>query len=1116
VRLITICWFALLLALSFVQSHAATQIDEGQLQQDLQQATANTKAPNHAEIVRALQGALNRLKDAKESEEKAEKYHIIINDFTKLLDDLNKKIAEENSKLPLIPSQLTTNELEQKISQTSGVLSDLEHQMQQELELSREISDSIVQIPLQQSEARQLLTETMQLLQSYQNPTTPLAEAKFSLLQAEAIARKAKINELEFAQLSVNNRQELSRMRIELCKKRHERLDQLLQSLRNHSNDERQREAEKVLERTESLAEKDRNLPDSVSTLLQTNRTLSYSLKQQTQRMNTISFAQRKVAAQTLQVRQALATIREQAQWVGVSAVLGETLRMQVARLPDMPKSQKLDRDMVQLRVDRLNFEDMLEKQQRITLIQNDGSSLNLEQQNIVDMQLKTQRKLLNVLLSGYDTEILELTKLKVADSQLVDALKEVHEVAHRHLFWVADISPFSFSYPVEVTHDLSRLLSLDTLSQLRGALMKMLTDKQTLIPILGALLVVGFSISSRRHYHALLERINSHIGKVNQDQFSLTLRTVFWSILIALPLPILWSALGYSLQNAWSYPIGVDIGIAVTETVPVLWIFMIGAAFTHPHGLFIAHFRWHPAQVARAMRFYRLSVWLIIPLMIALIFFENYSDREFAPTLGRLCFILLCIALSLVTSSFKRAGIPLYLDEAGHGDNKINRALWAVLLSAPLLAALASALGYFTTAQDLLTRLEISVAIWFFLLIIYHIVRRWMLIQRRRIAFERAKQRRADILAQRAREDDAAISSNPEGSSETEEPMINLDVISAQSLRLIRSILTMLALVAVIALWSEIHSAFGFLENIHLWDVTTTFNGVDTIQPISMGSILIVILVIIVTTQLVRNLPSLLELALLQHLDLAPGTGYAISTITKYLLMLLGGMVGFSLLGIEWVKFQWLAAALTVGLGFGLQDIFNNFISGLIILFEKPIRIGDTVTVRDLTGSVTKINTRATTISDWDRKEIIVPNKAFTTEQFINWSLSDPITRVVLTVPAPIEANSEEVTEILLITSRCCSLVLDTPAPEVYLIDIQQGIQIFELRIYAAEMSHRMPLRHEIHQLILAGYREHAIELPFPPFQIRTDRLNRITDTLNQKSKTSSGSTSSSSGSAS
>jgi miniconductance mechanosensitive channel len=258
------------------------------------------------------------------------------------------------------------------------------------------------------------------------------------------------------------------------------------------------------------------------------------------------------------------------------------------------------------------------------------------------------------------------------------------------------------------------------------------------------------------------------------------------------------------------------------------------------------------------------------------------------------------------------------------------------------------------------------------------------------------------------------------------------------------------------------------------------------------MGSLLIAMLMMTVTAQLVRNLPALLELAILQHLDLTPGTGYAISTITKYLLILFGTLLSFSMLGIEWAKFQWLVAALGLGLGFGLQEIFANFVSGLIILFEKPVRIGDTVTIRDLTGSVTKINTRATTISDWDRKEIIVPNKAFITEQFINWSLSDAITRVVLTVPAPAETNSEEVTDVLLTAARRCKLVLETPSPEVYLVDIQQGIQIFELRIYAADMDHRMPLRHEIHQLILAGYREHGITLPFPPFQARLDTLSR------------------------
>ncbi|MGL4486774.1 MAG: miniconductance mechanosensitive channel MscM [Yersinia sp. (in: enterobacteria)] len=1097
-RLIT-SWFStillLLIMLLSLPLQAATQPNETQLRKELKQAEANKGMANQAEIVQALQGALSWLADAKESDIRTQQYQKAIDNFPKLTRELRQQLAQENGNPLPVPDNMSTSELEQQVLQISSQLLELSRLSQQEQDRAREISDSLSQLPQQQSEARRILAEISTRVQAQSNSSTPAAQAQLALLQAEAIARKAKVNELELSQLSANNRQELSRLRAELYKKRQERVDAQLLTLRNNLNNQRQQTAEKALERTELLAEKGGDLPESIIQQLQINRDLSQALNQQAQRIDLISSQQRQAATQTQKVRQALSTIREQAQWLGVSTALGETLRAQVARLPDVPKSQQLDRDMAQLRVQRLQYEDMLGnlQQKNINIKQDDGSPLTAGQQRILDAQWRTQRELLNSLLSGYDTQILELTKLKVANNQLVDALSEVREATHRYLFWVADVSPISLSYPINVAHDLTRLLSLDTLAQLSGAFVMMITNQETVLPIIGALLFVGFSISSRRHYHAFLERANGQIGKVTQDHFSLTLRTVFSSILMALPLPVLWAALGFGLQNAWSYPMAIAIGNAVTATVPVLWVFMISASFAHPHGLFIAHFRWSPTQVARAMRFYRMSVWLIIPLMMALITFDNYNDREFAGTLGRLCFILLCIALSLVTNSLKRAGIPLYLDKKGSGENIVNVALWGLLLSAPLIAAMASALGYLTTSQALLARLETSVAIWFFLLVVYHIIRRWMLIQRRRIAFDRARQRRADILAQRARgEDDTPQNSSNEGAVDVEEPVIDLDVISAQSLRLVRSILTMIALVSVIALWSEIHSAFGFLENIRLWDVSSTINGIDSVQAITMGSLLIAILMMTVTAQLVRNLPALLELAILQHLDLTPGTGYAISTITKYLLILFGTLLSFSMLGIEWAKFQWLVAALGLGLGFGLQEIFANFVSGLIILFEKPVRIGDTVTIRDLTGSVTKINTRATTISDWDRKEIIVPNKAFITEQFINWSLSDAITRVVLTVPAPAETNSEEVTDVLLTAARRCKLVLETPSPEVYLVDIQQGIQIFELRIYAADMDHRMPLRHEIHQLILAGYREHGITLPFPPFQARLDTLSR------------------------
>ncbi|HHQ6627904.1 miniconductance mechanosensitive channel MscM [Serratia fonticola] len=1091
---------ALLLSLLLIQPVFAAAIpNESQLRQELKLAEGNKNAPNQAETVEALQSAINWLTERKESQNNSQQYQRVIDDFPKMTQELRRQLTLEETKILPNGENLPASDLEQLILQTSSQLLEQARLLQQEQDRTREISDSLSQLPQQQTEARRALTEVQRRLQAQgNNQTTPLALAQLALLQAEAAARKAKVDELDLAQLSANNRQELARMRADVYKTRHEKIDVQLQALRNNLNSQRQREAERALEKTEQLAEQNGDLPASLRKQLQINRELSAALNDQAQQMDLISSQQRQAAAQTLQVRQALSTIIEQSQWLSASTALGETLRAQVAILPEMPKPRQLDSAMADLRVQRLNFENQLESlpQRAKEFKQDDGSPLTSAQQRIVDAQLRTQRELLNSLLSGCDTQILELTKLKVANTQLVDALNEIQDAAHRYLFWVPDVSPITLSYPLNVAQDLTRVLSLDTLTQLSGAFVMMVTSRETLIPLFGAVLLVIFSISSRKHYHAFLARASSRVGKVTQDEFLLTLRTVFWSILVALPLPVLWAALGFGLQNAWPYPVAVAIGEGVTATLPVLWICMISAAFAHPQGLFIVHFGWPVKQVSRAMRYYQMSIWLIVPLIMALITFDNLNDREFANTLGRLCFILLCLALALVTNSLKRAGIPLYLDNKGSGENLINTALWGLLLSAPLIAALASTVGYLTTAQKLLARLETSVAIWFLLLVIYHIIRRWMLIQRRRIAFDRAKQRRADILAQRAKgeEESTHTPNSIEGAIEVDETEIDLDAISAQSLRLVRSILTMVALVSLIVLWSEIHSAFGFLENIKLWDVNSTVNGIDIAQPITLGALLIAILVLIVTMQLVRNLPALLELAVLQHLDLTPGTGYAITTITKYLLLLFGAILSFSWIGIEWSKLQWVVTALSVGLGFGMQEIFSNFISGLIILFEKPIRIGDTVTIRNLTGTVTKINTRATTISDWDRKEIIVPNKAFITEQFINWSLSDTLTRVVLTVPAPAEANTEEVTKILINSAERCSLVLDNPTPEAYLVDLQQGIQIFELRIYAAEMGHRMPLRHEIHQLILAGYREHGITLPYPPFQVRTETLSRMT----------------------
>ena len=196
-------------------------------------------------------------------------------------------------------------------------------------------------------------------------------------------------------------------MRSELAQKESEQLDAWLQALRNQLNNQRQREAEKALESTELLAENSENLPPDIVAQFKVNRELSQALNQQAQRMDLIASQQRQATNQTLQVRQALNTLREQSQWLGSSNLLGEALRAQVARLPEIPRPQQLDTEMAQLRVQRLRYEDQLGKQPQLRQIrQADGEPLTSEQNRILQAQMRTQTELLNSLLRGGDTPL--------------------------------------------------------------------------------------------------------------------------------------------------------------------------------------------------------------------------------------------------------------------------------------------------------------------------------------------------------------------------------------------------------------------------------------------------------------------------------------------------------------------------------------------------------------------------------------------------------------------------------------------------------------------------------------------------------------------------------------
>ena len=247
-------------------------------------------------------------------------------------------------------------------------------------------------------------------------------------------------------------------------------------------------------------------------------------------------------------------------------------------------------------------------------------------------------------------------------------------------------------------------------------------------------------------------------------------------------------------------------------------------------------------------------------------------------------------------------------------------------------------------------------------------------------------------------------------------------------------------------------------------------------------------ILVGLVTAVLARNLPGLIELVLQRRTQVDSGARIAFGTLTRYIVMIVGVSVSFGLLGISWSKVQWLVAALTFGLGFGLQEIVANFVSGLILLTERPVRVGDAVTVGNLQGQVSRIRIRATTITLWDRSEMIVPNKDFITTKLVNWTLSDSRRRLDIPIRVAYGSDLEQVKTSLLQVAREHPGVLEDPAPRALLMSFGNDAINFELQCFV-DFGQGLITKDGVQMAMDRAFRENGIEFALPQLQLKMRR---------------------------
>ena len=254
----------------------------------------------------------------------------------------------------------------------------------------------------------------------------------------------------------------------------------------------------------------------------------------------------------------------------------------------------------------------------------------------------------------------------------------------------------------------------------------------------------------------------------------------------------------------------------------------------------------------------------------------------------------------------------------------------------------------------------------------------------------------------------------------------------------------------------------------------------------ITLGSVLGFFVILAVGYAVSSSIRFLLREELLKRMHLSRGLPELIASTIHYLVLLLVFFFAVNLGGVELNKFTLLTGALGVGVGFGLQNIVNNFISGLILQFERPIHIGDVLDIDGSTGTVTRIGIRSSTILTFQGAEVIIPNANFISGKVINWTLTEPKRRVDLPVGVAYGSNVKQVRQLLEHAAVAHESVLTDPAPVAYFKGFGASSLDFELQLWVMQESNVTRVKSEVALTAMQSFEDANIEIPFPQRDLR------------------------------
>ncbi len=785
---------------------------------------------------------------------------------------------------------------------------------------------------------------------------------------------------------------------------------------------------------------------------------------------------------------------------LGIDAATGRLLRDQRQALPSVSALRETARQAAQLSAQAQIDQIVLEDRYAELLTQQTPSAFESPDLNRL---WKTRLSALRTLISDHRDYITLIGNSGTRIQSLVVDSTDFARFVDERLLWIPSTQPI-WTEGLNVDFHILRDPSF------WRAFVPLFEDvkENTLVWVVG-LLPWLYLVFRRRVFRAKLKECGEEAVRRNCTEFSPTGRALFFSVLLAAPIPLIaW----FCFARSGNGPVGVTDGLRVLAGFLSSVIFI--RVLAHPGGMLTNHFL---LEADRVNLLRKCLDWYIpvIPLPLFLTIMLPVWSKE--SSAGRVTFLVVVILAGVFFVQLLKPAHGV-IQWGGQKSQRFAKSCYFLSIAVPVGLVIGAAIGYYASVQELRIQMMASVMLILLALFVAELLHRWILVSRRRFAVTQALARRAAAMAERdARETEPGVA--PQSVPSLEEVKANavkVVAVEEQTTRLVRAATIAFLAFGLAGIWQTAIPALSALDRITLWEeevappaagtspasskpsaanplsVVTKLSEpasrgtADHVERITLQDLLVSIIILVLTIVAGRNIPGLIELMFFRHMHLKPGSSFAFTTSIRYGIVVCGVIVAFAKIGISWGNVQWIAAAITLGIGFGLQEIFANFVAGLIILFERPIRLGDVVTIAGVDGRVTQIRIRATTIRQFNNRELIVPNKEFITGQLVNWTLSDDVLRAEIAVGLAYGSDTELARELMLEAATANERVLADPGPVVVFGAFAASSLSFELRVFVGTVDDLLPVKTELHFAIDQAFRDAQIEIAFPQSDIR------------------------------